>query len=120
MLNQDSYNKEVLYHFLIILNPFAPHLSEELNEVLFKDNYSPINDKKWPEYDESLMVSDFMVIAVQIDGKTRGTVQIEASAVKEEIFNFVINNDKFSKYLKDCEIIKKIYVPNRLVNLVIK
>ncbi|MBJ11742.1 MAG: leucine--tRNA ligase [Candidatus Marinimicrobia bacterium] len=120
MLNQDYYNKDVLHYFLIILNPFAPHLSEELNEVLFKDNYSPIHDKKWPEFDESLMVSDSMTIAVQIDGKTRGTVDVEANADKEEIFNFIIDNDKFSKYLNGSNIIKKIYVPNRLVNLVIK
>ena len=120
MLNQDYYNKDVLHYFLIILNPFAPHLSEELNEVLFKDNYSPIHDKKWPEFDESLMVSDSMTIAVQIDGKTRGTVEVEANTDKEEIFNFIIDNDKFSKYLNGSNIIKKIYVPNRLVNLVIK
>ena len=120
MLNQNSYNKEVLHHFLIILNPFAPHLSEELNEILFKDNYSPIHDKKWPEYDESLMVSESMTIAVQIDGKTRGTVEVEVNAGKEEIFNFIIDNDKFSKYLNGSNILKKIYVPNRLVNLVTK
>ena len=120
MLNQDFYNKDVLHHFLIILNPFAPHLSEELNEILFKDNYSPIHDKKWPEYDESLMVSESMTIAVQIDGKTRGTVEVEVNAGKEEIFNFIIDNDKFSKYLNGSNILKKIYVPNRLVNLVTK
>ena len=66
------------------------------------------------------MVSDSMTIAVQIDGKTRGTVEVEANTDKEEIFNFIIDNDKFSKYLNGSNIIKKIYVPNRLVNLVIK
>ena len=88
--------------------------------MIFKDNYLPISEYSWPEYDESLMISDSMTIAVQVNGKTRGTVDIELNTDKEEIFKIIIVNDKFMKYLDDKTIIKKIYVPNRLVNFVIK
>ena len=119
MLNQESYNKDVLHTFLIILNPFAPHLAEELNEIIFKDDYCPISDKSWPNYDESLIVSDSMIIAVQINGKTRGTIEVESGLDKENIFRNIKKNEKFIKYLENGKIIKKIYVPNRLVNFVI-
>ena len=119
MLNQESYNKDVLHTFLIILNPFAPHLAEELNEIIFKDDYCPISDKSWPNYDESLIVSDSMIIAVQINGKTRGTIEVESGLDKENIFRNIKENGKFIKYLENGKIIKKIYVPNRLVNFVI-
>jgi leucyl-tRNA synthetase len=119
MLSQESYNKDVLHTFLIILNPFAPHLAEELNEMIFKDDYCPISDKSWPNYDESLIVSDSMTIAVQINGKTRGTIEVESGLDKENIFRNIKENEKFIKYLENGKIIKKIYVPNRLVNFVI-
>ena len=119
MLTQDTYNSDVLHKFLIILNPFAPHLSEELNEMTFKDDYLPISEKKWPEYEESLIVSDSITIAVQINGKTRGAIEVDAKIEKEDIFNIVVDNDKFSKYLENVNIVKKIYVPKRLVNFVI-
>ena len=119
MLTQDTYNPEVLNKFLIILNPFAPHLTEELNEMMFKDDYAPLSDREWPQFDETLIVSESITIAVQINGKTRGTIEVDASYQKEDIFIMIIENDKFSKYLDNINIIKKIYVPNRLVNFVV-
>ena len=65
------------------------------------------------------MVSDSITIAVQINGKTRGTVEVDAKTNEEDIFKLVIDNDKFSKYLINMNILKKIYVQNRLVNFVI-
>lgn len=119
LLSQESYNKEVLQTFLIILNPFAPHIAEELNEMIFKDDYCPISDKSWPNYDKSLIISDSMTIAVQINGKTRGTIEVESGLDKENIFNNIKENEQFIKYLKNGSIVKEIYVPNRLVNFVI-
>ena len=119
MLSQENYNKEVLHTFLIILNPFSPHIAEELNEAIFKEDYSPISEKPWPDFDDTLIVSDSMTIAVQINGKTRGTIEVESGLDKENIFNNIKENEKFIKYLKNRDIIKKIYVPNRLVNFVI-
>ena len=87
--------------------------------MIFKDDYCPISDKSWPNYDELLIVSDSMTIAVQINGKTRGTIEVESGLNKENIFRNIRENEKFIKYLENGKIIKKLYVPNRLVNFVI-
>ena len=117
---QDKFDKNILKTFLILLNPFAPHLAEELNEMVFKDDYTIISEQSWPIYDNSLTVSDSITIAVQMNGKTRGTIDIVLNTDKEDIFNMIIANDKFIKYLEGANIINKIYVPNRLVNFVLK
>ncbi len=117
---QDKFDKNILKTFLILLNPFAPHLAEELNEMVFEDDYTIISEQSWPIYDNSLTVSDSITIAVQMNGKTRGTIDIVLNTDKEDIFNMIIANDKFIKYLEGANIINKIYVPNRLVNFVLK
>jgi leucyl-tRNA synthetase len=119
MLSQENYNREVLHNFLIILNPFSPHLSEELNEKIFNDDYIPITEKSWPEYEELLIVSDSITIAVQINGKTRGTIDIEIDTKEDLIFNMILNDEKLKKYIVGMDIIRKIYVPNRLINILI-
>ena len=120
MLNQENYHREVLHTFLIILNPFAPHLAEELNEKMFKEDYSPISEKPWPAFDNTLIVSDTITIAVQINGKTRGTIDIEIDAKEDLIFDMILNDDNLNKYIKGMEIIRKIYVPNKIINIVLK
>ena len=119
MQNQEYYNKEILHSFLIILNPFAPHLSEELNEMFFKDKYSLLSEKHWPDYDETFIVSETITIAVQINGKTRGAIEIENGASEDLVFDIVLKDEKLSKYTNEKDIIRKIYVPNRLINIVI-
>ena len=119
MQNQEYYNKEILHSFLIILNPFAPHLSEELNEMFFKDNYSLLSEKHWPDYDETFIVSETITIAVQINGKTRGAIKIENGASEDLVFDIVLKDEKLSKYTIEKDIVRKIYVPNRLINIVI-
>ena len=120
MLSQENYNREVLHNFLIILNPFSPHLSEELNEKIFNDDYIPITEKSWPEYEELLIVSDSITIAVQINGKTRGTIEIEIDTKEQLIFDKILKDNNLNKYFVNMDIIKKIYVPNRIVNFVLK
>ena len=87
--------------------------------MTFKDDYLPISEKKWPEYDESLIVSDSITIAVQINGKTRGTIDIEIDTKEDLIFNMILNDEKLKKYIVGMDIIRKIYVPNRLINILI-
>ena len=65
----DELDKKVLHQFLILLNPFAPHISEELNEKL---GYRTISGLKWPTYDEQFLSEDTVTLAIQFNGKTRG------------------------------------------------
>jgi leucyl-tRNA synthetase len=120
ILTLKSYDEGVIRTFLIILNPFAPHISEEINELLFLSNGEPISCQHWPRYDESLIATANMTIAVQFNGKTRGTIDVSTDSNKDDIIQDITNNDTFKKYLIDLEIVKKVYVPKRLVNLVVK
>ena len=113
-------NKKSLQIFLQLLNPFAPHLTEELNEKVLKNLNKPITSMKWPNYDPKVLESDIITIAVQLNGKMRGTI-VANSDEKEEVLIQIIKSDKkLKKFLEDKELLKTIVIPNKLVNLVLK
>ena len=120
MLTLKEVNKKVLEQFLIILNPFAPHITEEIHEDLFSDINETISSKSWPIYDEKLIESQEITIVVQINGKTKGSIIANPNASEEEIYGAITSNSEFSNYFVDKRIVKKIFVPGRLVNFVIK
>ena len=120
LLSLENCNNEVLRQFLILLNPFAPHISEQIFEILKFNSNGPISDQIWPKYDESYLNADLIKVAVQINGKTRGVIDLKPGLTKDDVLKAVLRNEKFQKYIMNSNIIKKIYVPNRLINLVIK
>ena len=106
------------YYFALInitklFMPFAPHLCRELLERL------KVNNADWPEYNEALTVEDTIGIAIQINGKLRGTLQVKKDLSKEELENLARNEEGAKKYLEGKEIKKVIVVPNKLVSFVI-
>ena len=103
---------------LILLNPVAPHMTEELWETLGFNGM--LNNAKWPEYDESKTVDDTIEMAVQINGKVRGTVKVSKDAKAEDVRNEAMKNDHIEEMLKGKNIVKEIYVPGRIYNLVVK
>ena len=111
----DVLDKDVLHKFLILLNPFAPHLSEELNEKL---GYQPITLMQWPEYDEKLIIDKMITIAVQFKGKTRGTIDVAPGTNEEDAMQIVEDTSFGKKYLSDTSIIKIIYIPNKIINII--
>ena len=113
----EKLDKSVLHQFLLILNPFAPHLSEELNEMLGFDTLVNI---PWPEYDPKLIVNETITIAVQFNGKTRGNISITSDVNESMVKTTVQNHENLNKYLIDKEIVKTIYIKDRIVNFVIK
>ena len=119
-ISLNNYNTELIKKFLIILNPFAPHLSEEIFEILGYNSNGPISEQKWPKHIAKYLETKDMKIVVQINGKTRGIIEVDANFDQEEITRFITNNDTFKKYFLNMKIIKEIYVPKRLVNFVIK
>ena len=113
----EKLDKSVLHQFLLILNPFAPHLSEELNEML---GFEPLSNTAWPEYDSNLIIEEKITIAVQFNGKTRGNISI-ASDINESMVKTIVQNDEnLNKYLNNKEIVKTIYIKGRIVNFVIR
>ncbi len=112
----EKLDKGVLHQFLILLNPFAPHLSEELNEKL---GYGPITNIKWPIHDQELTIEAKLTIAVQFNGKTRGTIDLTTDADEESALNQVRSTSFGKKYLSDANIIKIVYIPNRIINFIL-
>ncbi len=113
-----SVTEEEFKIYLVLLNPFAPHISEEIwSNLGFGDM---IVYQSWPKYDESKCVEDTVEIAVQIAGKVRARVNIPAEATSEEAIAEAKANSTIASLLEGKSIVKEIYVKGRLVNLVVK
>jgi leucyl-tRNA synthetase len=112
-----SFNKEAYEKFLIILSPFAPHLAEELwFKIGHKDS---IFKETWPEYDEKLVKDDDFELVFQVNGKVRDKLAVKIGITKSEVEELVKNSEKVQSFLDGKPIKKVIYVPNKLVNIVV-
>ena len=116
LTNLENLDKKILQKFLILLNPFAPHITEELNEKL---GYGEITKLNWPDYDSNLILDDEATIAVQINGKKRGTVEIASDMDQSSVLELVKNTPFGEKYLAQAEIRKIIYIPNKIINILL-
>ena len=108
-----------IYQFLQLSNPFMPHIANELWQLskLNKNNINLI----WPEYDINIIKKDQVIIAVQINGKTRGSIPLMFEEEGEEELSVRISKSKeMSKFIDTKKIVKRIYIKNRLINLIIK
>ncbi len=117
MDEKDSITKEDYHVLLTLLNPYAPHITEELNEML---GYAPICESSWPKYDESKTVDSEITIGVQVNGKLRGEITISKDEEKDSILEKALNNEKVKNFMEGKEIVKTIVIPNKIVNIVIK
>ena len=114
---KETITKEDYHLLLTLLNPIAPHITEELNEML---GYKPICENAWPKYDEEKTIDKTKEIGVQVNGKLRSSIKINSDDTKETIESIALNDEKIKKNILDKEIIKVIVVPNKIVNIVVK
>ena len=114
----DKVNKELFQTFIILLAPFAPHLAEEFREKLGNE-FSLFTKATWPKYDERKLVSDTVKLAVQFNGKVRGTLEISPTATQDEVINLIKEEKKLTDYLASGEVKKIIYVAGKIMNIVI-
>ena len=104
--------------FLLLVNPFAPHITEELWR---KARYGKmITEQKWPEYDPAKCVEETVEVAVQINGKVRARISLPADISSEDALAAAKNAPECADYVNGKQVIKEIYVPGRLINLVVK
>lgn len=108
----------VLEDLLKMLVPFAPHISSELWQQLGNDGF--IEKSGWPKWNEELLKTDKIQIIVQVNGKLRGKIKVSANSEKDEILAIARAEDNVSKFLQDKEILKEIFIPNKLINFVVK
>lgn len=113
-----SVNRAELKTFITLLNPFAPHITEEMWQVMGLDGM--LNQTEWPTYDESKCIDNEIEIAVQINGKVRDRLVISADADSDEVIEAAKSLDKIDEAVSGMQIIKELYVKGRLVNIVVK
>ena len=104
----ENYSK-----ILTLLEPIIPHLTNEAFKEIGGDKIS------WPNYDENLIIEDIITFVIQINGKKRGTLEVNMNVLEEEILKKINQDKKLKKYLNEKEIKKKIFIPNKLMNIII-
>ncbi len=113
-----AINKAELKTFITLLNPIAPHITEEIWEVAGFEGM--LNETSWPTYDEAKCVDNEVEIAVQINGKVREKLVIPAEATQEEAIAAAKANEKIAAAIDGMTIVKELYVKGRLVNIVVR
>ena len=113
---QSPAYQEAIEALLILLAPFAPHISEELWHQLGHND--SVHQQNWLTYDLQALVVDEITLVIQVMGKTKGTIQVPSAATKEDLENYARNSEIFQKFLQGKEIKKVIVVPGKLVNFV--
>ena len=114
---RESITKEDYRLLLILLNPVAPHLTEELNEEM---GYDIIANATWPVCDESKLVEDTREIAVQVNGKVRGTINISVDEDEESIKTKAMECENVKRHLEGLEVVKIMVIKNKIVTIVAK
>ena len=116
--DEESITKDEDRTLLHLLNPFAPHITEELNE-----KYSlgkPLCESSWPKYDETKIENDNYELVFQVNGKVRGKMEVAKETSKQEMEKLAKENENVKKFIEGKEIVKIITIPGRLVNIVVK
>jgi leucyl-tRNA synthetase len=116
--DKGSITKGEFKTFLLMLNPFAPHITEELWEL--GGFGGMLNEQRWPAYDESKCRESIAEIAVQVNGKLRGTMKISIEASKEQALETAKSLERVEGLTADKEIVKVIYKQGKLINIVVK
>ena len=113
-----SISREVAENLTLMLAPFAPHAAEELWERL--GHHKSLARRPWPTYDPAMLVDSTIELPVQVNGKLRDKITVAADASEAHIFEAACRAEKVIPWLADKELVKKLYVPKKLVNFVVK
>lgn len=114
----DKIFKESMESIILMISPFSPHVSEELWKEMGEEGY--IFNASWPKFIEKLTISNEVTIAVQVNGKLRGTLVTKLDSTEDEVFEKALQISNVSQFIEGKEIVKKILVKNKLLNIVVK
>jgi leucyl-tRNA synthetase len=120
--NAETIPLSAMRPFLVLLDPFAPHIASELWEKLnakFSDARGDITEQRWPTYDERLLVEDETEIVIQINGKVRDRMKMPILATQEELESAALSNPNIQDRIGGKTVRKVIVVPKKLVNIVV-
>ena len=113
-----TVSKKLIEELVIILSPFVPHLSEEFWSLL--GHSETITYESWPQFDEGLIQLDDVTIAVQVNGKLRANINIAKDSDEKDVISEAMSLENVEKFTSEGNVVKTIYVPNRLLNFVVK
>jgi leucyl-tRNA synthetase len=115
---REAPDKETVEAFLLAIAPFAPHFAEELWQ---RTGHQPsIFFQKWPKWNESYTIADMVSVPVQINGKHRGTISVKLDTPEDAVLDVAMKDQTIGRYLDGKQIRKKVYVKNRILNLVVE
>jgi len=109
---------DYLKGFLVLLNPIAPHITEELNELILSSSRS-LTYAKWPKWDKEKLVEDLVTLVVQVNGKIRDKFEVEIDTKEELVKKTALEREKIKPFIAGVQVKKVIVVPNKIVNIVI-
>ncbi|MDP6418716.1 MAG: class I tRNA ligase family protein, partial [Candidatus Krumholzibacteria bacterium] len=118
MMPRDQRNRQAMESFLLLLAPYAPHLAEELWQRMGHND--PLALEPWPEVDSAWLVEETVTVVVQVNGKLRDQFDLPVDADEALVMEFVEKSEKLQPWLEGKKIVKTIFVPGKLVNLVAK
>lgn len=110
--------KEGIQKLIVLMAPFAPHITEELWEII-GDGIS-VHKQKWPEYNEDALVKDNVTIVIQINGKVRSRINVPVQLDKDEVIKRAMADEKVQSYMNGKETVKTVVVPGKLINIVVR
>lgn len=119
LTEQDKISKQTFESLVILLSPFAPHLSEELWNQIW-NQFSIFTKWHWPKYDKDLIQEDEITLPVQVNGKTKWNIVISKWLTQDEVISQLKNDEKLWKIVTNWTIQKVIYVPEKIINLIVK
>ena len=114
----NTVSKKLIEELVIILSPFVPHIAEEFWSLLGQSQ--TISYQSWPQYSEDLIQLDEVTIAVQVNGKLRANINVSKDSNESDVISEAMSSENVKKFTSDGNIVKTIYVPNRLLNFVVQ
>jgi len=114
--SREQLGKDEKEKIIILLSPFAPHISEELWQII--GHKESVTFQKWPDYNKEFIKEDLVNLIIQINGKLRDRIEVSPDVLKEETEKLVLQREKVKKWIGGKEIKKIIFVPGKLINIV--
>ena len=101
-----------------MLHPYAPHMAEELWNILWKT--TSIYHAPWPEYDDFMLIDDEVTIAIQVNGKLRGTLTCMNGVMQDEVSTLAHADPDIYKWIEGKLLVREIFIPNKMLSIVVK
>jgi leucyl-tRNA synthetase len=116
--HKKDFGREAIKKFILIFSPFAPHFCEQIWELL--GNNSILALQPWPKISQELIIKDKIILVVQVNGKVRDKIEISGGISKDQALEKCQQSERVVQWLRNKEIKEVVYVPDKIINIVVK